>query len=769
MRNKLLTRAALLLASALVADPAFAQTPTHVWSQRFGNSSAQYGYAVATDPSGNVYVTGEFLGAIDFGGGPLTSAGDSDAFLAKFTFTGTHLWSQRFGDAAAQAGSSIATDGSGNVYLLGRYVGTVNFGGGNLVSAGNQDVFVARFNASGVHQWSRSFGSASDEFGNSIAVNSTGNVYITGEFPATIDFGGGVLTSAGGSDVFLAKFNNSGTHQWSKRFGDSSYQYAHGVAADASGNVCVTGDFMGTMNFGGGDLTSAGIYDIYLARFDASGAHQWSKRFGDGSAQLGQAVATDAVGSIYLAGHITGTADFGGGDLTSAGSYDVVLAKFNASGAHLWSKRFGDAENQYAWSVAAKDFGGACLTGYFIGTMDFGGGGLACVGASDAFLAKFDAFGAHQWSQSFGDASSQLAYGVAMSAIGGAHVTGEFQSTIQFGNNALVSAGQSDVFLATFDPMAREPLITSITDIGNDQGRKVKVRFKRSGFDAYYSTTPILRYDAFRRDDPAPLSASAAAGPTASSDREPLVEGWTQVGSVAAYGDQTYGIDVPTIGDSTIVQGQYHSTFLVRAATATPAYYFESRPDSGYSLDNLAPGVPGSFAYDAGLLSWDDSASEDFDYFSVYGSNTSSFASATLVDFCVAPAMVVTASPYVYYFVTATDFSGNEGAPAVVNTLSGVGGTPRSWVLSISAYPNPFNPETTIRYTVPSKGRVRVEIYDARGARVAMLINEEKDAGAYARAWNGRDQAGGAVSSGVYFARVSHDSRTRSYKLLLLK
>jgi hypothetical protein len=173
--------------------------------------------------------------------------------------------------------------------------------------------------------------------------------------------------------------------------------------------------------------------------------------------------------------------------------------------------------------------------------------------------------------------------------------------------------------------------------------------------------------------------------------------------------------------------------------------------------------------YSAGLLDWKKSTAEDFDYFSVYGANTNSFAAATLVDYCVTPTIDVTASPYVFYFVTATDFAGNEGSPAVVNTLSGVGGTPRSYVLSISAYPNPFNPATTIRYTVPSKGRVDISIYDARGARVAQLVDAEREAGAYRHAWNGRDDAGRAVSSGVYFARVIHPQGTKSYKMVLIK
>jgi flagellar hook assembly protein FlgD len=131
--------------------------------------------------------------------------------------------------------------------------------------------------------------------------------------------------------------------------------------------------------------------------------------------------------------------------------------------------------------------------------------------------------------------------------------------------------------------------------------------------------------------------------------------------------------------------------------------------------------------------------------------------------------MDVTASPYVYYYVTATDFSGNEGKPALVNTLSGVGGTPKSYVLSVSNYPNPFNPRTTVSYTVPSRGHVTVRVFDASGAYVATLFDGERNAGAYSVEWDGRAAGASVVASGVYFARIEHASGTRSKKMVLLK
>jgi hypothetical protein len=252
-----------------------------------------------------------------------------------------------------------------------------------------------------------------------------------------------------------------------------------------------------------------------------------------------------------------------------------------------------------------------------------------------------------------------------------------------------VSAGASDAFLVKYAHTTEAPVIGSITDVGNDQGRAVNIRFLRSGHDQLASPTPVVQYDLYRRPDPAPASTA----PAALSPRELLSGGWTYAGSVPAHGEPAYRVDAPTIGDSTIALGQYRSVFYVRAATASGPVFFDSAPDSGYSKDNLAPGAPLNFIYTAGDLSWNESTVEDFDFFTVYGSNTDAFGSATVVDYSVAATMDVSGSPYAFYFVTATDFSGNEGTPAKVNTLSGVGGTPKSYVLSVSNYPNPFNPD----------------------------------------------------------------------------
>ena len=426
--------------------------PTHLWSKQFGDENQQILPSVAVDAAGNTIVAGFFEGTVDFGGGALTSAGEYDIFIAKFGSDGSHLWSMRFGDEAEQTAMSVAVDASGNVLVAGHFEGTVDFGGGALTSAGYIDIFVAKFGSDGAHQWSMQFGDWAIQWATSVAVDASGNVIIAGTFTSTVDFGGGTLTSAGDQDIFVAKFGTDGAHLWSKRFGDEAIQRVGSVTVDASGNVIIAGSFKGAVDFDGGTLTSAGDWDIYVATFGSDGAHQWSKRFGDGAIQYAKNAAVDASGNVIIAGDFEGAVNFGGGTLTSAGELDGYVAKFGSDGAHQWSKRFGDGASQNANFVAADDLGNVIIAGGFESAVNFGGGGLTSAGDRDIYVAMIGSDGAHQWSTRFGDAAYQTAFSVAVDVSSNVIVAGHFDGTIDFGGGTLTSAGNGDYFVVKFIP-----------------------------------------------------------------------------------------------------------------------------------------------------------------------------------------------------------------------------------------------------------------------------------------------------------------------------
>ncbi|UCF04204.1 MAG: hypothetical protein JSV33_09645 [bacterium] len=426
--------------------------PKHLWSKHFGDASPQYGHSVACDGSGNVVVTGYFNGRVDFGGGSLGSAGNNDIFLAQFDADGNHLWSKRFGDSSPQSCNSVACNESGNIVIAGQFNGTVDFGGGPLTSAGGGENFLAKFDVNGNHLWSTRFAGDRQLDNPNVAFSGSGNVMVTGSFEGTVDFGGGPLTSVGNMDIFLVQYDANGNHIWSRRFGEAQSQYGYDVACDVPGNVVAAGSFEGTVDFGGGPLTCEGHSDIYLVKFDSNGNHVWSKRFGDGSFQQCHSVVCDGSGDILIMGVFGGTVDFGGDTLTCAGSLDIFLAKFDTDGGHLWSKRFGDSWVQYSRSVACDGSGNVVVTGYFRSTINFGGGTLTSAGADDIFLAEFDSNGNHLWSKRFGDAYFQQCHSTACDGSGNVMVTGYFEGTVDFGGGPLTSAGNKDIFLVKFEP-----------------------------------------------------------------------------------------------------------------------------------------------------------------------------------------------------------------------------------------------------------------------------------------------------------------------------
>lgn len=437
----------------------------HLWSKQFGDANSyQNGLGVAVDDGGNVVVVGEFVGTIDFGGGPLQADAGGDIFVAKLGPDASHLWSKDFG--GPQAGGrarAVAVDGARNVVVVGDFGGVVDFGGGPLSPEGYTAIFVAKYDADGKHLWSKQFGDPEPLHGAAraftVAVDGSGNVVVAGDFYGTIDFGGGQLDAEGKitleADIFLVKLGAGGEHLWSKRFGNPSFQSATGVVVDAAGSVVVTGWFEGSVDFGAGPLDSAGANDVFLAKYDADGKHVWSKHFGqwkDTIGAFGTAVALDAAGNIVVTGKVAGAVDFGGGLLVSTDAGDIFVAKLDPEGEHLWSKAFGGANDQDVHTVAVDALGNVLLAGDFVGELDFGGGVLG-ESVCGAFLAKLDPAGSHLWSKSFGQGlADQYASGVSADGSGNVLLVGEFGSTIDLGGGGMLSAGGSDVFVAKFAP-----------------------------------------------------------------------------------------------------------------------------------------------------------------------------------------------------------------------------------------------------------------------------------------------------------------------------
>ena len=284
---------------------------------------------------------------------------------------------------------------------------------------------VSPLNAAPAHHWSYSYGGPGMNTAYDVAVDPTGGVVVAGAFTGTMNLGGGTLTSAGVYDVFLARFDPTGAPLWSKRFGGSGTDVAGGVAIDAAGNIIITGTYQSTVGFGGAALVSKGGDDIFVAKFDAAGNPLWSRGFGTTRDDEGHDVACDASGNMILTGHYGSAIDFGGGVTPFAGSVDIFILKLDAGGAYQWSKVTGSTNIDEGYGVAMDASGNIAVTGSFFTTVNFGGSNLVSGGLSDAFVAKYRADGTHMWSTRVGGAGiSESGQGVAMTAGGGVVVAG---------------------------------------------------------------------------------------------------------------------------------------------------------------------------------------------------------------------------------------------------------------------------------------------------------------------------------------------------------
>jgi hypothetical protein len=252
----------------------------------FGNTGQESSGAVVADVAGNIHVTGSFENTVDFDPGAgvtnLTSAGSKDIFVAKYDPTGSLVFAFGLGSTSVDFGLDLAIDASGNIYVTGRFAGTVDFDPGagvtNLTSAGDRDAFVARYDPTGNLDFALALCGTGFDGSQGIAVDASGNIYVTGDFVGTADFdpGPGVvnLTSAGASDIFLAKYDAAGSLDFAFGVGGTNLEEGQGVAVDTFGNMYVTGVFRGTADIDPGagvtNLTSVGSNnDLFIGKFDA--------------------------------------------------------------------------------------------------------------------------------------------------------------------------------------------------------------------------------------------------------------------------------------------------------------------------------------------------------------------------------------------------------------------------------------------------------------------------------------------------------------------
>ena len=391
-----------------------------------------FGNALATDSGGHVYVAGSTKGGLD--GNTLT--GTYDFFLSKYNSSGVRLYTKQLGVAGRDTvATAVATDANDNVYVAGYTTGGLY--GNTMQQDSTHEVFISKYDSSGVKQFTRQLGVAGEKkVGIAVAIDASGNIFVAGYTTGALDG----YTMTGTVDSFFSKYNSEGVKQFTRLLGVTGKETrGYGVATDASGNVFVAGYTEGSLD----DNALTGTRDFFVTKYDPSGVKQFTRQLGAvGAVTVGTAVTTDDKGDVFVVGYTEGSLD--GNTLT--GTRDFFVAKYDPSGVKQFTRQLGAVGAVTVGNEVATDLvGDVFVAGSTTGGLD----GNARTGIHDVFVTKYSPNGVKLFTRQLGVAGRETyGNGVATDPMGDVFVAGSTSGGLD-GN---IQTGVYDFFVTKFDP-----------------------------------------------------------------------------------------------------------------------------------------------------------------------------------------------------------------------------------------------------------------------------------------------------------------------------
>jgi hypothetical protein len=430
---------------------------THVWSSAAGGPATDLARSVALGAYGELLVTGSFYGTLDLGDESLRALGGYRVLAAAYSNAGELLWARTLPGTGNHHGHGIAGHPDGGYVLFGAFTGTIDLGGGPLDSAGKSDAFLARFDGRGEHVWSTRFGGVDQVRGLSVGVDGHGRIVAAGTFAGTASFDDEILDSRGGEDVFVALLDSAGVVTRVVQIGDTEADELGGLAVHPSGAFVLAGTstLPGSRDGAAAPTEIEGdrspMRRAMVAAFHADGNVAWVRALGTGGDGSAAAVAIDATGNVAVAGSFAGALHFGGAHLEAAGGTDAFVALYDVRGQELWARATGGDLDDTAAAVAIDPVRGVIVAGTFRGAVHDASGAvtLASSGGEDVFVRGYGMRGTPRWQASYGGIGDDRVAAITVDYEGNLTLTGGYEGHTSYGGETFVSRGGYDLFVAT--------------------------------------------------------------------------------------------------------------------------------------------------------------------------------------------------------------------------------------------------------------------------------------------------------------------------------
>ncbi|MFO7659976.1 MAG: hypothetical protein R6V77_03600 [Candidatus Cloacimonadaceae bacterium] len=433
-------KATLLLLMSISALLLLAQNPVWEWVKPVDSNIDWF---MDLDEVGNIYVTGAFNSTMVFDDITLTTNGKNDIFLAKMSTDGNWLWAKQIGGPEGDSFSSLCLDKAGNIFLSGRFSGTVNFGDLQLTEDEKGDLFIAKMNAQGNWLWAKQTGGNSNAYIRYLAADETGNLFVSGQFGAKATIGDSTLVSY--ATNFISKLDEQGNWLWTKRI-DSKSEIPHPVSVDRLGNLYLAGNFTGMVTIADSLLGGSRGRCSFVAKLNPEGKLQWVARNATEWGTIIWSIAADAEGNSYITG--TGHGKLWFDDIyVKCGLIDIIVAKVDPNGKWEWVRHSKDKDYAMSTSVCVDKDGNPFISGTFENKTKLGSFKLKSQKGWDLVVAKLDKSGKWMWAELGKSAGFAEGHTIKADNEGNAVLIGQCKGEAEFGSIKLSGTDEEQAFI----------------------------------------------------------------------------------------------------------------------------------------------------------------------------------------------------------------------------------------------------------------------------------------------------------------------------------